>query len=257
MASANETYGALSPTKVIPTGGAFTFGGHTFHNWKPLPPADLVQAIQWSNNVYFYKLALLLGPEKIAKVARSLGVGRPTGIDLPSESAGYLATPASVQAADGDWYPGTTVIMGIGQGPVTATPLQLARWTVGIGTGRLITPQLGASYGGTRPMSLPSPKPTRVPHAAGWGMVRKGMRASFEAGTGARLSELPITALTKTGTAQDPASPNGDTNAWFTVLTPAKHPRIVVTSFVRGGGYGSQTSGPVVRAILEHYLKHR
>lgn len=256
VAAANARYEALSPTTVVPTGAAFTFGGHTFQNWKPLGPANLIQAIQWSNNVYFYKLALLLGPDKIAKIARQLGVGRATGIDLPGESAGYLATPRSVEGEGGHWYAGSTVIMGIGQGPVTATPLQLARWTVGIGAGRMVTPQLGATYGKDL-IRVPAVKPERVPFAHQLDPVRAGMRASFEAGTGARLSELPITALTKTGTAQDPTAPRGGTNAWFSALVPAERPEIVVTSFVRSGGYGSATSGPVVKAILEHYLKHR
>lgn len=256
VAATNSVYGALSPAQAIPTGSAFTFGGHTFRNWKLLGPSNLVQAIQWSDNVYFYKLALRLGPEKIAKVARQLGVGEPTGIDLPGEAAGYLGTPKAVQAAGGHWYAGSTVIMGIGQGPVTATPLQLARWTVGVGAGRMVTPHLGDAYGADR-TPLRAAQPTRVPFAHKLDAVRKGMRASFQAGTGAQLAGLPITGLTKTGTAQDPTAPRGGANAWFSALVPAERPRIVVTAFVRSGGYGSATSGPVVKAILEYYLKHR
>jgi len=256
VAATNSVYPAVSPTEVVPTGASFTFGGHVFSNWKPLGPNNLMQAIQWSDNVYFYKLALRLGPEKIATVARRLGVGQPTGIDLPGEVAGYLSTPKEVRAAGGQWYGGSTVIMGIGQGPVTATPLQLARWTVGIGAGRMVTPHLGRSYGADS-NSLRAPRPARVPFANKLEPVRKGMRASFEAGTGAQLAELPITGLTKTGTAQDPSAPKGGTNAWFSALVPAEKPEIVVTAFVRSGGYGSATSGPVVKAILEYYLKHR
>lgn len=254
VAAANARYRVLPPEQVIATGGAFTFGGHTFHNWKPLGPNNMIQAIQWSDNVYFYKLALMLGPEKIAKTASALGVGELTGIDLPGEAAGYLGTPKAVTESGGQWYPGTTVIMGIGQGAVTATPLQLARWTVGIGAGRLLTPQLAKSYGVTGKHPLRNAEPEKVPFANKLGPVRAGMRASFQAGTGASLATLPITGMTKTGTAQDP---NGGTNAWFSALVPAEKPQLVVTSFVRGGGYGSAVSGPVVKAILEHWLDHR
>lgn len=257
VASANARYKALDPGQVVPTGGAFSYGGHTFHNWQPMGPHNLTQAIQRSDNVYFYKLALLLGAEKLAKVARQLGVGQPTGIDLPGEAAGFLGTPESVEKTGGTWYPGTTVIMGIGQGAITATPLQLARWTTGIATGRMVTPQLGWTYGGKEALPVRTVQPTRLPFASELGPVRRGMRASATEGTGGQLAELPITALSKTGTAQDPSSPNGETHAWFSAVVPAERPEIVVTVFVRGGGYGSATSGPVVKRILQHYLAHR
>ncbi|MPY99347.1 MAG: cell division protein [Actinophytocola sp.] len=257
MSAANMKYGALPPEQVIPTGGAYTYGGHTFNNWQPMGPHNMFQAIQMSDNVYFYKLAAQLGPQKIANVARHLGVGSPTGIDLPGESAGFLGTPKTVEEIGGHWYPGSTVLMGIGQGAVTATPLQLSRWTVGVGTGKLVTPQLAGTYGGAQNIPVTGTEPKRLPFANKLGAVRKGMRLSATAGTGGQLAELPITALSKTGTAQDPSAPNGGTHAWFSALVPAENPQLVVTVMVRSGGYGSAVSGPVVTRILEHYLKNR
>ncbi|MGH3516188.1 MAG: FtsW/RodA/SpoVE family cell cycle protein [Haloechinothrix sp.] len=257
VAAANAKYQAIPPSRVIPTGAAFTFGGHTFANWRPMGPHNLIQAIQWSDNVYFYKLAAALGPEKVANVAKQLGVGEPTGIDLPGEAAGFLGTPESVRQIGGTWYPGSAVLMGIGQGAITATPLQLARWTAGIATGRLVTPALGHSYGSAEVTRLERTDPTRLPFAGKLGAVREGMIASAEAGTGGQLAELPVTIGTKTGTAQDPSSPNGETHAWFSAVAPFDKPGVVVSVFVRGGGYGSATSGPVVKEILEHYLANR
>lgn len=262
VASANAKYRAISPYQVIPTGAAYTYGGHTFGNWKPLGPADLKEAIQWSNNVYFYKLAVSLGAPKMAAVARQLGVGSPTGIDLPGEAAGFLGTPQTVAEIGGTWYPGSTVLMGIGQGAVTATPLQVARWTVGVATGRMVTPRLGASYGHERPgangSKLTATASRRLSFADQLGPVREGMIASASAGTAGQLAELGVPIAAKTGTAQDPSSPNGDTHAWFSAVAPLGAPDgIVVTVFVRGGGYGSATSGPVVKTILEHYLRQR
>ncbi|MQA63939.1 MAG: cell division protein [Actinophytocola sp.] len=257
VASANSVYRAISPTQVVPTGGAYTYGGHTFNNWQAMGPHNLMQAIQRSDNVYFYKLAIRLGADKIAKTARRLGVGQPTGIDLPGEAAGYLGTPKSVEADGGVWYPGSTVLMGIGQGAVTATPLQLARWTNGIATGRMVTPQLAASYGGKKPNLLATPKPRKLKFGGKLEAVRDGMRLSATEGTGGQLAQLDISALSKTGTAQDPSSPNGGTHAWFSAVVPADKPEIVVTSFVRSGGYGSAVSGPVVISTLKHWLKHR
>src|SRR3954454_21228323 len=134
MAAANQAPPFLGPNRVVPTGAEFTYGGHVFHNWKPMGPMNLVQSIAISNDVYFYKLAVALGPESIIDTARTLGVGEPTGIDLPGESPGYLGTPESVQANGGAWYGGSTVILGIGQGELQVTPLQNALWTAGVST---------------------------------------------------------------------------------------------------------------------------
>ena len=147
VAAANMRRGLVSPYRVLPGGGAWTLGNHTFHNWMTLPAQNLPEAIAWSNDVYFYQLAWALGPWPIIRTAHSLGVGRPTGIDLPGESGGYLGTPASVTRGGGTWYAGSTVILGIGQGYLTVTPLQDALWTAGVATGAVVTPHLGLAYG--------------------------------------------------------------------------------------------------------------
>ena len=168
-------------------------------------PMNLVQSIAWSNDVYFYKLANALGPGPIIDAARALGVGTPTGIDLPGESPGYLGTPESVAARGGTWYGGSTVILGIGQGYLQTTPLQNARWTAGVATGQLVTPRLGLATGTDESAytALPVPAPTPVPFADALGPVRDGMRAVVTGGTGAGLSGLPAPVGAKTGTAQD------------------------------------------------------
>ena len=77
---------SVPPDQVLPGGGAWTLGDTTFGNWMSLPAQNLPEAISWSNNVYFYQLAWAMGPGPIISAARTLGVGRPTGIDLPAES---------------------------------------------------------------------------------------------------------------------------------------------------------------------------
>jgi cell division protein FtsI/penicillin-binding protein 2/cell division protein FtsW (lipid II flippase) len=258
-AAANVAYDAIPVGRVIPTGGSFTLGDATFLNWRPMPPHNFTQAIAWSNNVYFYKLAWRLGPNRLTNVAAQLGVGRPTGIDLPGESPGFLGTPTSIEQAGGTWYAGSTVILGIGQGYVLATPLQVARWTAGITTGRLITPHLGHAFG-SAPGSfaaLTAPRPQRLSFARELGPVRSGMRAAVTGGTAAKLRDLAVPAGGKTGSSEDPASPNGRPDSWFTAVAPIDNPEVVVTVFVRGGGFGSMTSGPVAKAILDHYYAHR
>ena len=259
VAAANSVYREIPPGKVIPTGGSFTYGGHTFGNWQTFGPQNMYQAIAWSNDVYFYKLALRLGAERIHRIGTALGVGRPTGIDLPGESAGYFGTPGSVERAGGIWYGGSTVILGIGQGYLTVTPLQAALWTSGIATGAMVTPHLGLAFGTPTGgyTALPWSAPQRLPFAKRLGPVREGMKQAATYGTAARLSLLPVQAGGKTGSSEDVASPNGKPDSWYTAAVPLASPQVVATSFVRGGGHGASTSGPVVVTTLQQFFAHR
>ncbi|HEY4025171.1 MAG TPA: FtsW/RodA/SpoVE family cell cycle protein [Candidatus Dormibacteraeota bacterium] len=258
VGAADTVFGAIPPDEVIPTGYTYTFGDHVYHGWGSLPPQNLTQAIGWSNDVYFYKLAVALGPERIHEIGSQLGVGVPTGIDLPGEIAGLLGTPESTTRAGGTWYPGTSVILGIGQGEVAVTPLQNARWTAAVTTGRLVTPHLGLAFeSGRRATGLPAPLPTDLPFAARLGPVKDGMRLAATGGTATFLRDVPLPTGAKTGTAEDPSTPSGDADAWLTAAAPIDHPEVVVTVMVRGGGEGHSTAGPPADQLLKHYAAHR
>ncbi|MCW2524775.1 MAG: Penicillin-binding protein transpeptidase, partial [Frankiales bacterium] len=258
VAAANVTHPVLPPDLVIPTGGSYDLLGHTFRNWSVLPPQDLPQAIAWSNDVYFYKLAWGLGPDRIIDTARQLGVGQPTGIDLPGESAGYLGTPATVGQIGATWYPGSTVLMGIGQGYITATPLQDARWTSAVATGGLVTPHLGAviESGGGRSTPVAWPQPQRLPFAAQLGPVRDGMRQAVTSGTALALGSLPVAAGAKTGTAEDPGAPVTGDDAWMSAVAPIQRPVLEATAFLHGGG-GSEPATEPVRAAMAYFFAHQ
>ena len=259
-ASADTVYNAIPPSEVIPTGYTFSFAGQTFHGWGPLPPQNLTQAIAWSNDVYFYKLALALGPDRIKSVGAQLGAGEPTGIDLPGENPGFLGTPSLLKDLGQDWWPGASVILGIGQGNVTATPLQVARWTAATATGRLVMPHLGlASAGGPNGGDtwLVQQAAVGLPFAAGLSPVRDGLRMAVSQGTAGGLRDLPVPAGAKTGSAEDPAAPGTHVDAWYSAELPAGDPEIVVTVFVHGGGEGHLTGEPVARSIVDYYLAHR
>ena len=255
VGTADMVHGTIPPTEVVPTGASFTLGGHTFNNWRPLWPMDLVQSIAWSNDVYFYKLAAAMGPDPIIDVARKLGVGAPTGIDLPGESGGYLGTPETVGRS---WYAGSTVILGIGQGYLQVTPLQNARWTAAVATGTLVTPHLGLAVG-TRAggySALPVPAPTPLPFAAALDPVRAGMRAAVTGGTATRLTDLPVAVGAKTGTAQDGSLAGGSFDNWTTAAAPIDAPSVVITALVQGPGTGANSATAVVDDGLGLYLAH-
>ena len=248
----------LAPDTVIPTGGSYTYGGHRFNNWKPMGPQSLAGAIAWSNDVYFYKLGVMLGPERIHEIGTALGVGQPTGIDL-DETAGELGTPESTKKRGGTWYPASTVVLGIGQGHITTTPIQAARWTAAIATGQLVTPRLGLDFAAPdqAATAVPAPPANPLPFAAVLGPVREGMRQVVISGTATILKDVGFSVLAKTGTAEDPATPNGDTDAWLVAAAPAEDPGIAIAVLVRGGGHGGETAGPVVKSALQYFGAHR
>jgi cell division protein FtsI/penicillin-binding protein 2/cell division protein FtsW (lipid II flippase) len=258
VAAANLVNPVLPPEDVIPTGASFVHENHRFGNWKPMGPQNLVGAMAWSNDVYFYKLGLMLGPERIHEIGTALGAGVPTGIDL-DETAGELGTPESTKQKGGTWYSASSVVLAIGQGPVTATPLQAARWTAAIASGQLVTPRLGLDFAAPdHPAdAVPAPPPAPLPFAGVLGPVREGMRQVVQNGTATILKDLPLSVLAKTGTAEDPSSTNGDTSAWLVAAAPAEDPSIVLAVLVRGGGHGGETAGPVVKAALRYFIDHR
>jgi cell division protein FtsI/penicillin-binding protein 2 len=220
---------------------------------------NLVDSIAISNDVYFYKLAVALGADRVIDGARALGVGRRTGIDLPAESSGYLGTPDSVEAKGGAWYGGSTVILGIGQGELQVTPLQNARWTSAIATGNLVTPRLGLAIGADDApyTALPVPAPRPLPFADALGPVREGMRRAVTSGTAALLAALPLPVGAKTGTAQDGGLPGGEYDNWMTAAAPLGDPEIVLTALVQGPGTSGNNAKDVVADGLRHYFAHR
>ena len=257
VATANQLHPRFAPEQAIPTGASFTLGGHTFNNWKPMGPMNLVQALAWSNDVYFYKLATSLGPEPMISTARTLGVGQRAGIDLPSEASGYLGSPATVGEDGGTWYPGSTVILGIGQGYLTTTPLQVARWTGAVATGRLVTPRLGLATGADNAWAaLPEPPATQLPFASALQPVRDGLRAAVTGGTAGRLADLPVPVGAKTGTAQDGALPSDSYDNWITA-TPTQDPSLVVTVLTQGPGQGENNPGPAAHDLFAYYFAHQ
>ncbi len=225
------------------------------HGW-----VNLRTAIQRSCDIYFYQLGMKLGISRIAHYSRLFGLGSRTGFDIPGEKSGLIPDAEWSLAKRGSpWYPGETVSVAIGQGPILVTPLQTARMIAAIANGgRLVTPHVIA---GTAPRVETieiDPAILDTVKDAMWAVVNE------ERGTGG-VARLPHVAVAgKTGTAQvveqrtwtrseDLPFEQRD-HAWFAAFAPTEHAELVVVAFVEHGGHGSEAAAPIARTIYETYF---
>jgi len=235
---------------------------------------DLRKSIAASVNFYYYKLAYEMGITRFDQYMRKYGFGAPTGIDLAGENAGIVPSPEWKKTKTKEnWYPGETVIAGIGQGYWVATTLQLARGVAAIANGgRLVRPHLAASRrdGYDRPWTpLVQPEaPQITDNPAHLRAVQEGMMGTMQpGGTGFSLVRgAPYLMAGKTGTAQKIGRRGGASvdphqlpfhlrhQALFVGYAPADNPTIAVAVAVEHGGFGASTAGPIARKIFDAYL---
>ncbi|MDQ7819411.1 MAG: penicillin-binding protein 2 [Armatimonadota bacterium] len=247
--------GIVSRRTVFDAPGYFRLGQWTFGDLRAWGRIDFITGIAHSVNVVFYTLGYRLGGETLAEYAFRLGLGEPTGIDLPGEVAGTIPSPATKQALVGEpWYPGDAVNMSIGQGAVTVTPVQVARMVAGLATGgRVMQPHVLLAVHHDRGLERVAPVLQRQVslRPATLAVLREGMRAVVERGSGvaARLNRVAVAG--KTGSAENP---RGRPHAWFAGYAPAEAPQVVVVAFVEHGFRGGIAAAPVARAVLEAAL---
>ncbi len=282
VALAGLTYGVIDPKVSRYCRGFFTLPGssHRFRDWKPNGHGTLnmVQAIAQSCDVYFYGLAEVLGPTRLAEFLANFGLGAATGIDVGGEKTGLLPSPewkrkAFARKQDQVWFPGETVIFGIGQGFMLATPLQLAHMTAIIGArGKNFEPRLVTALRDpvTRVTETLAPKPlptVSVASAENWQIAIDGMLAVTEGGTASRSAAgAGYRIAGKTGTAQvftvaqnAKYSEKGlderlRDHAWFVAFAPAEAPKIAVAVLVENGRSGSGVAAPIARKVMDAYL---
>ncbi len=245
--------GIVARNSTFDAPGYFQLGRWRFGDLKAWGRVDFVTGIANSVNVVFYTLGYRLGGERMAHYATEMGLGERTGLDLPGEVIGTIATPETKQRLTGEpWYPGDSVNMSIGQGAVTVTPIQVVRMVGSIANGgALLQPHVlmsATERDGSTHKVLVTVQRT-VPYGASTlSVVREGMRAVVERGSGTAAA-LPHVALAgKTGSAENP---RGKPHAWFAGYAPAQAPRVVVVAFVEHGYRGGLTAAPLVHQIFE------
>lgn len=260
--------------------GWYTLKGqdHRYRDWKKggHGHVDLNYAIMQSCDVYFYTLAHDLGITKLNQALTNFGFGFKTGIDIGGESTGLVPSIDWKRSAlNQPWYPGETLIAGIGQGYVLTTPLQLVTATAALANhGKRVLPRL--VYKISDPISGESTLlPVATPeYVAGykqehWNFVIQAMEDVMHGAKGtARRSgaNAAYRIAGKTGTAQvfgigqdekyekDEVPEHLRDHALFIAFAPARQPKIALAIVVENGGGGSSTAAPIGRKLLDHYL---
>ena len=236
---------------------------------------DLHKSIAASVNYYYYKLAYDMGIDRLASYMHRYGFGEPTGIDLTGENGGVVPSQEwKAKNSREPWYPGETVISGIGQGYWIATTLQLAQGTAALAAdGVMHRPHLASDRrdGFRNPWTaVPQPAPRRLSDNLGYiRAVQGGMEGTIHdpGGTGRAMAiGASYRMAGKTGTAQRVSRKgNVSTNphslplhlrhqAWFIGYAPAEDPRIAVAVMVEHGGYGGSTAAPIARKLFDAWL---
>ena len=267
------------PNKPVFCPGWFSLPGdsHRFRCWKKDGHGlvNLHDAVVRSCDVYFYKLATTLGIDGMESALAEFGFGKRTGVDLKGESDGLLPTPRWKEARGQKWFPGETVVTGIGQGPILATPLQLATAMATMANrGLRPVPRLASAF--------EDPKTrVRVPLAAaqGYGIALNNLAymeqmhrnltdvAHAEGGTARGIGwNAPYKIAGKTGTAQVKGIGQGEAyvesrvaahlrdHALFVAFAPADDPKIAIAVIAENGGHGGSVAAPIARKVMDQYL---
>ena len=272
MSLAGLEEGVAQSMHVMCNGGA-TFYGRFFACDRHHGMVGIDHAIPWSCDTFYYTLANKLGIDTIAKYATEVGLSQKTGIDLPDEAAGTMPSTAWKMKTQHDkWYAGETISVGIGQGAVQVTPIQLARALGGIASGGVLKrphvvfpdelpPDMASAIESTFPGSGDRVIPITPEN---WETITDAMAATLgPGGTGAAVHLEGIDFAGKTGTAQivshsagakSLGAGNERANAWFVGMAPRRNPDIVVAVLCEHGGWGAEAAAPLAAQVINAFV---
>jgi len=272
MAAAALETKTIDPTTTVRCVGSYPFGRRLYKDWKAggHGTMDLRQAIVDSCDVFFYTIGQRMGIEAIASYATQFGLGRETGIELPSERMGIVPSPAWKEKARNEiWLPGETISASIGQGYLTVTPLQMTNLIATVGNDgvsyrpRLIRAVMERATG--RLQELPPMARDRLaikPETLA--LIQDALAGVVTEGTARRAKSALVTIAGKTGTAQTAASRPGPEedlprklrdHAWFISYAPVEAPRIAVAVLVEHMGHGGSAAAPLAKQLIEAFVK--
>lgn len=274
MAAAALEKGVITPATRFRCSGGLPFGRRVFRCWKRHGHGslDLRQAIAHSCDVYFYQVGQRLGIQGIADYARLFGMGKPLGIELAHEASGLIPDAAWKKRVLGaPWQAGETLSVVIGQGYVTATPLQMAVVAATVANGgtvyrpRLVNRSMSADGETVKDYPPEILNETKI-RPETMRLVQTGMTdvVNGKGGTGAKAKLPDILVAGKTGTSQVISGTRGKgkvlprqyrDHAWFIAFAPADAPEVAVACIIEhAGAGGGAVAAPTVRAVLDAYF---
>ncbi len=261
VAAALET-GSIKPNWKAFCPGYTWMGRRRFDCWNinGHGESDLLQAIEQSCNVYFYKLGLKVGLDNWAQYSRIFLFDKPTGIDLIDEKVGLVPDRAYLDRQFGvnQWPKGIIFNLAIGQGDLLVSPLQMARLAMIIANEGVyrqfhIVDYLEDPLTKTKKfVQVDSTRITEVSNET-FKIIKQGMYrvCQGDRGTGRAACYRDITVAGKTGTAQNP---HGEDHAWFIGFAPSEAPQIAFCILVENGGSGGRVAAPIAREIIKNYF---
>ncbi|WP_312680377.1 penicillin-binding protein 2 [Stutzerimonas nitrititolerans] len=275
MAVAGLDAGVITPKTKVFDPGYFQLPNvkHKYRNWNRGGDGsvDLELAIARSNDTYFYDMAHKLGVDRMHDYMTRFGIGQRVSLDMFEEAAGLMPSREWKRARYRQaWYPGETVILGIGQGYMQATPLQLAQATALMATrGKWIRPHLARRIEGELPVD-PEPLPNiELQDSRYWDYAVNGMEQVMHGrrGTARKVGDTSLYRIAgKSGTAQVVAIRQGERydsealaerhrdHALFVAFAPVENPQIAVAVMVENGESGSGVAAPVAKQVMDAWL---
>lgn len=252
--------GIIDENTVITCTGGYRLGNRVFHDHggHAHGPIRVREAIEQSCNTFFFTVMMRTDVNTWHRWARQFGFGQRIPMDLTEQYPGIIPDSAYFNRTyPRGWTAGYTINLGIGQGNMVVTPMQLARYVAAVANGgTLYTPHLVAylehpdTHEIVRPDTLPV---THLPiDPAYFEIVREGMERVMEQGTGAGVRIPGIPSGGKTGTAQ--ASGGREDHSLFVMYAPADNPRIALAVLVENGGFGATQAAPIASLLAEQYL---
>ncbi|STQ86525.1 penicillin-binding protein 2 [Helicobacter muridarum] len=264
MALSFLEFADITESTIIQTPPFIDINGHKFRDWKASGhgSADVYKAIRESVDVYFYKLSKVVGIDNMAAVMSKLGFGKKTGVDLPYENSGVFPTPEwKMRFHSQQWYIGDTITTSIGQGSFLSTPIQIARYTALLASGKMVTPHFVKELGGN-PADIKVENVLSDFEKSKLPALRLGMYqvCSDPSGTAYRTTRgAKVKLACKTGTAQivkisqDTVKRKKEldmdywhrSQSWITAFLPYDKPQYVITILIEHGGSGGR-GGPLL-----------
>lgn len=238
--------------------GGLQYGDRFFKCLHVHGSIDLETSIEKSCNTYYYNLVLKIGLDKWADYSAKFGFGKKTGIDIGEESAGILPNRKYYDRAFGKdrWPKGILISLGIGQGELSVTPLQLAQYAALFANyGKSAKPHFLKGFIETKTGKYTEVQPKYFDlgiSRRSFEIVRRGMyRVVQGAGTAGNIRVAEFEMAGKTGTAQNP---HGNDHAIFVGFAPYNNPKIAIAVVVENAGFGSVAAAPIARDIMKAYL---